>query len=140
MNETYIAKKKELHPKWHFIDAKGKVLGKVSSEAAVLLMGKHKPTYTSSLVCGDKVVITNARSLDIGVKKAKKKLYQWYTGYPGGLRTETLEKRFSENPSKVLTAAVKGMLPKNKLRKEMMANLYVYPDESHPHQAQEKER
>jgi large subunit ribosomal protein L13 len=121
---------------WHVIDANGAVLGRVASQAALILMGKHKPRYTPFLDTGDHVVIVNAAKIKLTGNKENQKLYRRHSGYPGGL-TETLARRVRETrPERMLEEAISGMLPKNKLGKQMYRKLNVYAGDKHPHQAQ----
>lgn len=136
--KTYSAKASEIKRQWHTIDASGKILGKVATEAASLLMGKHKPIFSRHLDSGDFVVITNAEKVKVSGNKSKQKLYYRHSGYPGGLKSISLEKLSQADPSRVIEYAVKGMLPKNRLRDGMMKRLRVYVGEAHPHLAQTK--
>ena len=137
MNKTFAPNPKEVEKKWHFIDAENKVLGRVAAEVVVLLMGKNKAEFSPNEVVGDKVVITNAKNIAVTGNKLKDKLYQHHTGFPGGLRTETLGKLMARKPNEALKRAIYGMLPKNKLRDRRMTNLYIYEGAEHPHTAQE---
>jgi large subunit ribosomal protein L13 len=121
---------------WHVIDAEGKVLGRVATEAARLLRGKHKPIWAPNVDVGDHVVIINASKLDISLRKSTDKLYWRHSGYPGGIRSESLEKLLERAPDRVVKLAVKGMLPKNRLGRSMLKKLRVYGGATHPHQAQ----
>lgn len=122
--------------KWHLIDAKDKVLGKTAVEVATLLIGKNKVTQTLNQNWGDKVVITNASQFRLTGRKMKNKEYKHYTGFPGGLKTESVQSLSKRKPTEVLRLAIKRMLPNNKLRKQRMANLYIYEGNEHPHEAQ----
>lgn len=121
---------------WHLIDAKDKVLGRISTEIAKLLLGKDKIEQTLNQNWGDKVVVINASQFRLTGKKMKNKEYKHYTGYPGGLITEGIQSLLKRKPTEALKLAVKRMLPDNKLRKVRMANLYIYKGEEHPHEAQ----
>ena len=136
--KTYSTKASEIKRQWHEIDASGKILGKVATEAASLLMGKHKPIFSRHLDSGDFVVITNAEKIRVTGNKSKQKLYYRHSGYPGGLKSISLEKLLQTDPTRVIEHAVKGMLPKNRLRAGMMKRLKVYAGEAHPHLAQTK--
>ncbi|MBN1162239.1 50S ribosomal protein L13 [Patescibacteria group bacterium] len=136
MNKTHVVKEKK--PNWHFIDAENQTLGRLASDIAKLLIGKHKENFSYRVNVGDKVVVTNTSKLRVTGNKLKDKKYRWHTGYPGGLKEESLEGLLSRNPERVIEQAVKGMLPKNKLQRERMRNLYVYAGPTHPHMAQEK--
>jgi len=138
--KTYSTKASEIKRQWHTIDASGKVLGKVATEAARLLMGKHKPIFTRHLDSGDFVVITNAEKIRVTGNKSQQKLYYRHSGYPGGLKSVSLEKLSQTKPTRVIEYAVKGMLPKNRLRDGMMKRLKVYVGEAHPHPVQTKAR
>ncbi|RJR27470.1 50S ribosomal protein L13 [candidate division WWE3 bacterium] len=137
-NKTTVPQKHTVRHAWHFIDAEDKTLGRLASEVAKLLIGKHKPNFANNINVGDNVVITNAEKIFVTGKKLKDKEYEWYTGYPKGLRSEALGKRLKRSPVRVVEDAIKGMLPNNKLRKERMGKLYVYAGSEHPHKSQEK--
>ena len=137
-NRTYMAKPGELPQKWWLVDATDKVVGRLASDIAMILMGKHRPTYTPHTDTGDFVVVVNAEKVAFTGKKWEQKKYTWYTGYQG-LRTETAEKRRERNPEAILEEAVRRMLPKNKLATKMLNKLKVYAGAEHPHQAQQPE-
>jgi large subunit ribosomal protein L13 len=122
--------------KWHISDAENAVLGRLATKAARILMGKHKPTYTPFLDTGDHVIVINAAKVRVTGAKADQKVYRNHSGYPGGLREVGYRKMKSEQPVKILEAAIKGMLPKTKLGKQMYRKLNVYAGDRHPHQAQ----
>jgi large subunit ribosomal protein L13 len=134
--KTYSTKASEIERHWHVIDASGKILGKLATEAAKLLMGKHKPTFSRHLDTGDFVVIINAEKVRFTGKKAEQKLYHSHSGYPGGLKTINLERLMQTHPTRVIEHAVKGMLPHNRLGAKMLKKLKVYVGEEHPHLAQ----
>jgi len=134
--KTYSTKAKDIQRHWHVIDASGKTLGKIATEAATLLMGKHKPMYAPYMDTGDYVIVLNASRLKVTGKKLNDKKYYRYTGYPSGLRQETLSEMLAKHPTRVIEHAVKGMLPHTTLGKAMFKKLKVYAGESHPHQAQ----
>jgi large subunit ribosomal protein L13 len=136
--KTYSVKASDIERQWHVIDASGKVLGKLATQAASLLMGKHKPIFSRNLDTGDFVVIINADKVRVTGNKAEQKLYYRHSGYPGGLKSISLEKMLQTNPTRVIGHAVKGMLPHNRLGAGMMKKLRVYAGESHPHLAQTK--
>lgn len=136
--KTYMARPQELTPKWWLVDAKDKVVGRLASDIAMILMGKHRPTYTPHVDTGDFVVVINADKVVFTGKKWEAKQYTWYTGYPG-LRSETSAERLEREPGKVLSEAVRRMLPKNKLAVKMLTKLKIYAGDQHPHQAQEPE-
>ena len=133
---TVFPSKPGIERNWHVIDANDVVLGKLASHAAQLLMGKHKPIYTPFLDTGDHVIVINAEKIRTTGVKAEQKQYHHYTGYPGGLRTEDYNKRIIRKPEAIIEAAVKRMLPKNKLAAHMLSKLNVYKGDKHPHQAQ----
>ncbi len=135
-NKTTFLNIKEKKEVWHLVDAKDQTLGKVAEKISLILNGKNKPEYTPSQNWGDKVVVINAEKVKVTGKKMKDKKYIHNTGYPHGLRTENLESLLSRKPTEVLKKAVTGMLPKNKLKKEKLNNLYIYAGENHPHQSQ----
>ncbi len=132
---TYQAKPGEIEANWWIIDAEDQVVGRLASEIAMILMGKHRPTYTPHVDTGDFVVVTNADKVVFTGKKWQQKRYTWYTGYPG-LREETAEARKAKKPEMILSEAVRRMLPKNKLARKMLAKLKVYAGADHPHQSQ----
>ncbi len=126
----------EIVRQWHVVDASDQVLGRVASKAALLLMGKHKPTYTTFLDTGDHVVIINAEKIKLTGRKDQQKLYRRHTGYPGGLIEVGAVKMRATRPTRMLEQAIAGMLPKTKLGKQMYRKLKVYAGDKHPHQAQ----
>ena len=136
---TYFPKAGEIVRKWYVVDASGQALGRVASQVARILMGKENPRYTPFIDTGDHVVVINAEKVKITGMKAESKVYQHYTGYPGGLRTEEFKKRFARKPEMIIEAAVKRMLPKTKLGDHMFGKLKVYRGDKHPHQAQKPE-
>ncbi len=139
MNKTTTAvKASEIQSNWHFINADGEILGRVAEKIARILIGKNKATFSRNINVGDHVVVTNAEKIKVTGKKLEDKLYIWYTGYPGGLRTQKLWEKLEKNPTSVLQEAVKGMLPKNRLQQERINNLFIYTGDQHPHAAQQK--
>ncbi len=134
--KTYSTKAADIQHQWHVLDASGKVLGKLATQAATLLMGKHKPIFTPNLDTGDFVVIINADKVHFSGNKEEKKLYYRHSGYPGGLKVARLEEMMQADPTRVIQHAVKGMLPTNRLRAVRMKKLKVYVGEAHPHLAQ----
>ena len=136
---TYFPKEGEIARKWFVVDAAGQSLGRLASRVARILMGKENPKYTPFIDTGDHVVVINADQVKTTGMKADQKLYQHYTGYPGGLRTEDLKRRMVRKPELVIEQAVSRMLPKNKLGKQMFTKLKVYKGDKHPHQAQKPE-
>jgi large subunit ribosomal protein L13 len=137
MVRTYTPKASEIKRAWHVIDADGMVLGRVATEVARLLRGKHKPMYTPHLDTGDHVIVVNASKLDVSLSKASGKQYYRHSGYPGGIRSENLESLIQRHPDRVVKLAVRGMLPKNRLGRSMLKKLRVYAGPTHPHAAQQ---
>jgi len=135
---SYMAKPGEVEKKWWLVDASDKVVGRLASEIAVILMGKHRPTYTPHVDTGDYVVVINAEKITLTGKKWDLKQYTWTTGYQG-LRSESARTRFEREPELILIEAVRRMLPKNKLAYKMLDKLKVYAGPQHPHQAQNPE-
>jgi large subunit ribosomal protein L13 len=133
---TEIPSEPEINRAWHVIDADNAVLGRVASRAAMLLMGKHKPIYATNIDTGDHVIIINAEKVKLTGGKENQKVYRRHTGYPGGLIETGASKMRATRPARMLELAVSGMLPKNKLGKQMYRKLKVYAGEHHPHQAQ----
>ena len=125
--------------KWRLVDARGKVLGRLAAQVARILIGKHKPRYTPAVECGDPVIIINARHIQLTGRKMDQKVYRWHSGYPGGLKQESVRKRMANRPEEVIREAVLGMLPKNKLRARRARKLRIFADESHTHAAQQPE-
>jgi large subunit ribosomal protein L13 len=136
--KTFSTKVSDIKREWHIIDASGQVLGGVATQAARLLMGKHKAIFCRHLDTGDNVVIVNAGKIRVTGNKLKQKTYYRHSGYPGGLRAVSLEELLKANPAKAIEHAVKGMLPHNRLEARMMTRLKVFRGEDHPHQGQVK--
>ena len=134
-----MAKKGSIEQKWHLIDANGKTLGRLATRVAMLLRGKHKPIFTPHVDTGDFVVVVNAEKISLTGKKWKDKLYIHHSGYPGGLKSISAGKMREKKPERLVTMAVQGMLPKNKLGRKMIKKLKVYSGDAHPHQAQQPE-
>jgi large subunit ribosomal protein L13 len=134
--KTHSVKAKDIERRWHVIDASGQTLGKLATQVANLLMGKHKPTYTPNMDTGDFVIVLNATKVKVTGKKPKQKTYYRHSGYPGGIKAETYEELMATHPTRVIEHAVKGMLPHNRLGRAMYKKLKVYTGDSHPHQAQ----
>jgi len=135
---TFSTKPSDIEREWHVIDATDKILGRLATQVASLLMGKHKPIFVRNLDTGDFVVIINADKIRVTGDKAKQKLYYRHSGYPGGLKSINLEKMMQTNPTRVIEHAVRGMLPHNRLGARMMKKLKVYTGDTHPHLAQTK--
>lgn len=136
--KTFSLKQENVKNNWQLIDAKGLILGRLSTRIAVSLMGKDKVSYTPHVVSGDKVVVINAAKIKVTGSKLTDKMYYHHSGYPGGIKSASLAEMMQKKPDLVLINSVKGMLPKNKLAKRMLANLKVYADDKHPHQPQLK--
>ncbi|NWG03402.1 MAG: 50S ribosomal protein L13 [Syntrophaceae bacterium] len=134
--KTYQAKKEGLEHKWYLINAEGKVLGRLATELAKILKGKNKPLYTPHVDTGDFVIVINAGKLTLTGKKMKDKVYYHHTGYPGGIKETSAEKLLAEKPTEMIRMAVRGMLPKNSLGRQMLRKLKVYAGPNHPHEAQ----
>ncbi|MDK2918817.1 MAG: large subunit ribosomal protein [Candidatus Petromonas sp.] len=137
--KSYVAKHHEVERKWYVVDAEGKTLGRLASQVATILRGKHKPTFTPHVDTGDFVIILNADKVKLTGRKLDQKMYRWHTGYPGGLKERTYRDMLNTKPEKVIFHAVKGMLPKNKLGRKMIKKLRVYRGSEHNHQAQQPE-
>jgi len=135
---TYSTKVSDIERKWWVINASGKTLGRLATEAAVLLKGKHKPIYSPNLDVGDYVVIVNAAKIEVTGKKLTDKIYYHHSNYPGGLKSISLEKMLETHPTRAVEHAVKGMLPHNRLGAAMFKKLKVYAGAEHPHKAQVK--
>ena len=136
--KTFMARPGEVTAKWWLVDADGKVVGRLASDIAMILMGKHRPTYTPHVDTGDFVIVVNAEKVVLTGKKWDQKRYTWYTGYPG-LHVETAGHRLARKPGRILRDAVRRMLPKNKLATHMLQKLKIYAGDQHPHQAQQPE-
>lgn len=134
--KTYYAKPNEVEREWFVIDATDQVLGRVAAKAAQILKGKHKPQYTPHVDTGDFVIIVNADKIRVTGTKAQNKVYSRHSGFPGGLKQETFTEAMQKHPERVIEHAVKGMLPKNTLGRQMAKKLKVYVGPEHPHQAQ----
>lgn len=137
---SYVQKPHEVERKWYLVDATDKTLGRLSSKIASVLRGKHKPIFTPHVDCGDYVVVIHAEKVKVTGKKLEDKEYKRHSGYPGGLKTVTLEKMLEEKPEDVMIHAVKGMLPKGKLGRQMLKKLRVYKGAEHDHSAQKPEK
>jgi len=136
-DKTYTAKPGEVPQNWYLVDATDKIVGRLASEIAMILMGKHRPNYTPHVDTGEYVVVTNVDKVVFTGRKLDQKRYTWTTGW-AGLRSETARERFNRQPERILTEAVRRMLPKNRLAVKMLAKLKVYKSgEQHPHQAQQ---
>ena len=136
MNKTYVAKKGDIKREWLVVDATGQSLGRLASKVAAILRGKHKPIFTPGLDTGDFVIVVNAQKVTVTGKKLDEKFYYTISGYPGGLRSISLRDQLAKHPDRVITHAVWGMLPHNKLGRAMLKKLKVYGGAEHPHAAQ----
>jgi large subunit ribosomal protein L13 len=136
--KTYSTKAADIEREWHVVDATGQVLGRLATQVAHRLMGKHKPIFTRNLDTGDYVVVINADKVVVTGNKARQKLYYRHSGYPGGLKSITYDKLMQTHPTRVIERAVKGMLPHNRMGAKMMRKLRVYTGDSHPHLVQVK--
>jgi large subunit ribosomal protein L13 len=139
MNKTYLPSQESINRTWYIIDAENQRLGRLASEVAMVLRGKNKPTYTPHLDTGDFVIIINAEKIDVTGKKRSQKLYRRHSGRPGGMKTETFTQLQDRLPERIIEQAVKGMLPKNTLGRQLFTKLKVYAGSNHPHQAQKPE-
>lgn len=137
--KTPFAKKAEIQKKWYLIDAKDAILGRLAVKIAKLLRGKDKPIFTPNVDTGDFVIVINAEKIKVTGKKLDNKVYYHHSGYPGGLKSETLRQRLNRNPEKIISEAVWGMLPKGRLGRAMFKKLKVYKGPEHPHNAQKPE-
>lgn len=138
--KTFMLRKEDVEHKWYVIDAEGQVLGKVAALAASVLRGKNKPTFTPYVACGDNVIIINAEKVILTGNKLDKKMYYNHSGYPGGLRERTARTMKEKYPVEMVERAVKNMLPKNRLGRDMYRQLFVYAGNEHKHEAQKPER
>ena len=138
-NTTYSVKKNEIERKWYIIDAANKPLGRVATEAAKLLAGKHKPIYTKNLDTGDHVIIINCKDVKLTGHKLDQKVYRHHSGYIGGMKETVAKDMMANNPTKAMMLAVKGMLPHTSLGAQMLKKLRVYADDKHENQAQKPE-
>ena len=139
MNKSYVPNAQNIDRKWYVVDAKDVVLGRLSTEVASVLRGKHKPIFTSNMDCGDYVIIINAEKVALTGKKLTDKIYYYHSGYSSGLKTRNAKEMLEKQPQKLVEKAVRGMLPKSKLGDAIYRKLYVYCGEDHPHQAQNPE-
>jgi large subunit ribosomal protein L13 len=135
--KTYFATNETIEHKWYVVDAADKVLGRLATQIAKVLRGKHKPEYTPHADAGDYVIVLNADRIKVTGNKAKDKIYYRHTGYPGGLKETTYEKMHEKDATRIIEIAVKGMLPKNPLGRDMLRKLKVYAGTEHPHAAQQ---
>ena len=139
MTRTYSAKEADIKRKWYVVDAEGKTLGRLATQIAIVLRGKHKPIFTPHVDTGDHVIVVNAEKIHLTGDKVRQKTYYRHSGYPGGLKSETVKDVLARKPSAIVERAIKGMLPKTPLGKQMARKLNVYAGPTHPHQAQRPE-
>ncbi len=137
--KSYMAKPSEIDRKWYVVDAEGKTLGRLSTQIAMILMGKHKPEYTSHIDTGDYVIVINAEKVALTGKKLDQEFHVRHTGYPGGQKKVSLRNVLNKHPERLVEHSVKGMLPKNRLGRQMYKKLKVYAGSEHAHQAQKPE-
>lgn len=137
--KTYVTKPHEVERQWFVVDAEGKTLGRLSTRIATILRGKHKPIYNPAVDCGDYVVVVNAGKVKVTGRRLEQKKYYHHSGYLGGLKEITLDKQLQKFPERVLESAVRGMLPKNPLGRQMFKKLKIYAGPEHPHKAQTPE-
>jgi large subunit ribosomal protein L13 len=134
---TYTGKTAEIKSEWFVVDAKGLTLGRLAAKIVPILRGKHKPTYTPHLDCGDFVIVINAEKVHITGRKLDQEFYHRHSGYPGGIKSISIRDQLASHPERVLQAAVRGMLPKNRLGRQQLKKLKIYAGGEHPHQAQQ---
>lgn len=139
MRTTYMANAETVERKWYVVDAAGQTLGRLATEVATVLRGKHKPTYTPHVDCGDHVIIINAEQIKMTGKKLDQKVYRKHSGYVGGLKEVSAREMLEKHPDRIIMLAVKGMLPKNSLGRKMLTKLRVYAGAEHDHSAQQPE-
>ncbi|MGB3714712.1 MAG: 50S ribosomal protein L13 [Candidatus Promineifilaceae bacterium] len=137
MNNTYVTKPAEVERQWFVVDAEGQTLGRLASEIAKIIKGKHKPIYSPSVDCGDYVIVINAEKIKVTGRRLDQKKYYRHSGYMGGLTEISLRDQLDRHPTRVLDSAVRGMLPKNSLGRNMAKKLKLYAGSEHPHEAQQ---
>ena len=137
--KSYVAKPLEIERKWYVVDATDKTLGRLSTEIATILRGKHKPIYTPHVDTGDYIIVINAEKVKVTGKKYDQKMYRWHSGFMGGLKERTFSEVLEKNPERIIMKAVKGMIPKNSLGRQMLKKLKVYAGPEHNHAAQKPE-
>ena len=133
---TYTPKKSEIERTWHLVDAEGLVLGRMATEVAKILRGKHKPTYAPHIDTGDHVIVINADKVVLTSGKAERKIVYRHTGFPGGIKSDSYEELLAKKPADIVRQSIRGMIPKNRLGRQQLSKLQVYAGPSHPHQAQ----
>ncbi len=134
---TYTTKPEDINREWYVIDATGLTLGRLATKISTVLRGKHKPIFSPHMDCGDFVIVVNAEKVRVTGSKLDQKMYYRHSGYPGGLKTISLRDQLNQHPDRVIRLAVRGMLPKNRLGRQMIKKLKVYREPTHPHQAQQ---
>ncbi len=134
---TYSAKASDIQREWWVVDAAGQTLGRMATRIATILRGKHKPMFTPHMDCGDHVIVINAGKIQVTGKRLDQKVYYRHSGYPGGLKSITLRNQLQKHPTRAIQIAVRGMLPKNRLGRQMIKKLRVYASDTHPHEAQQ---
>ena len=137
--KTYMATPSTIERKWYVVDAEGQTLGRLASEVAAVLRGKHKPTYTPHLDTGDYVIVINADKIKLTGRKESQKMYYRFTGYVGNMKEITYKTMMEKHPERIVEIAVKGMIPHNALGRQVLSKLHVYAESEHPHQAQKPE-
>jgi large subunit ribosomal protein L13 len=137
VKKTYVTKEEDVQREWYVVDARGQTLGRLATRVASVLRGKHKPTYSPSVDAGDFVIVVNAEKVHVTGRKLDQKLYYRHSGYPGGLKEITLRNLLQQHPTRVIEHAVRGMLPKNRLGRQVFRHLKVYAGSEHPHEAQQ---
>ena len=138
--KTYLPKVSEIQKNWYVVDAEGKTLGRMASQIAAILRGKHKPTFTPHMDVGDHVIVINAEKVELTGRKADQKKYYRHSGYPGGIKETAFSVMLKKKPRAVVTIAVKGMLPHNRLGRSILKHLKVYAGPDHPHESQQPEQ
>ena len=133
---TYTPKKSEIERTWHLVDAEGLVLGRMATEVAKILRGKHKPTYAPHIDTGDHVIVINADKVVLTSGKSERKIVYLHTGFPGGIKSDSYEELLAKKPADIVRQSIRGMIPKNRLGRQQLSKLQVYAGPSHPHQAQ----
>lgn len=137
MKKTYVTKEEDVQREWYVVDASGQTLGRLAAQVASVLRGKHKPVYSPSVDAGDFVIVVNAEKVHVTGRKLDQKMYYRHSGYPGGLKEITLRNLLQQHPTRVIEHAVRGMLPKNRLGRQVFRHLKVYAGSEHPHEAQQ---
>ena len=137
--KTYSVKENDIQKKWYLVDAQGKTLGRLASQVAAILRGKHKPTFTPHMDMGDNVIVVNAEKIQVTGRKADQKKYYRHSGYPGGIKVTAYGDMLKNKPERVITIAVKGMIPHNRLGRKIISHLKVYRGTDHPHSGQNPE-